>query len=74
VADVGHVFIIRHDDQRISVITGMAQPPFQEGDTVKANQILGIPATHTKTVFYMLRRQGKAVDPRKMFDTVDSPL
>jgi len=35
---------------------------------------LGIPATHTKTVFYMLRRQGKAVDPRKMFDTVDSPL
>jgi hypothetical protein len=74
VADVGHVFIIRHDDQRISVITGMAQPPFQEGDTVKANQILGTPATHTKTVFYMLRRQGKAVDPRKMFDTVDSPL
>jgi hypothetical protein len=74
VPDVGHIFMIRHDDQRISVITGMAQPPFQEGDTVKANQILGIPETNTKTIFYMLRHQGKAVDPRKMFDTVDSPL
>jgi hypothetical protein len=74
VTDVGHVFMIRHDDQRISVITGMAQPSFQEGDTVKANQMLGVPETNTETVFYMLRHQGKAVDPRKMFDTVDSPL
>jgi murein DD-endopeptidase MepM/ murein hydrolase activator NlpD len=74
VADVGYVFMIRHNDQHISVITGIAQPSFQEGDTIKANQMLGIPETNTKTVFYMLRHQGKAVDPRKMFDTVDSPL
>jgi hypothetical protein len=74
VTDVGHVLMIRHDNQDISVITGMAQPAFQEGDTVKANQILGVPETNTKTVFYMLRHQGKVVDPRKMFDTVDSPL
>ena len=74
VADVGHIFMIRHDDQRISVITGIAQPALQEGDTVKANQILGTPETNTKTIFYMLRHQGKAVDPRKMFDTVGSPL
>jgi murein DD-endopeptidase MepM/ murein hydrolase activator NlpD len=74
VPDVGHIFMIRHDDQRISVITGIAQPALQEGDTVKANQILGTPETNTKTIFYMLRHQGKAVDPRKMFDTVGSPL
>lgn len=74
VADVGHIFMIRHNDQRISVITGMAPPPFHEGDAVNANQILGIPETTTHTIFYMLRDKGKAVDPRKMFDTVDSPL
>ncbi|MFM7623131.1 MAG: peptidoglycan DD-metalloendopeptidase family protein [Alphaproteobacteria bacterium] len=73
-ADVGHVFMIRHDNQRISVITGMAKPPFQEGDTLKPNQILGVPETNTKTIFYMLRQNGKVVDPRKMFDTLDSPL
>ncbi len=74
VTDVGHVLMIRHDNQDISVITGIAQPAFQEGDTVKGNQVLGIPETTAKTIFYMLRRHGKGVDPREMFDTVGSPL
>ncbi len=74
VSDVGHVLMIRHNNQDISVITGIAQPPFKEGATVAGNQILGVPEPKAKTIFYMLRRHGKGVDPRKMFDTVDSPL
>jgi hypothetical protein len=74
VPDVGYVLMIRHDQQRISVITGLAKPSFHEGDLVKTNQILGVPEKDKDTLFYMLRQKGKVVDPRKMFDTVGSPL
>jgi septal ring factor EnvC (AmiA/AmiB activator) len=72
VPDMGTVIMIKHNNGQVSVIKGIIiNNNLKKGIMLQAGQYIGHTGNQA-TFFYMLRKNAKVVDPRKMFVTVIS--
>ena len=70
VPDIGTVVMIQHTDKQVSVLKGIIiNNHLKKGTMLQAGEYIGHTGNKT-TFFYMLRKNTKVVDPRKMFVTV----